>query len=62
MSEEEAFWLLCTVVEEIVPEYYNKSLLGSQVDQFVFQSLVQNNLPRIYQHLEKVLKLSNFFF
>lgn len=62
MTEEEAFWLLCTVAEEIVPEYYNKSLLGSQVDQYIFNSLVENNLPQIYRHLEKVTaKLFVFF-
>jgi len=54
MSEEEAFWLLVTIVEELVPEYYNKALLGSQVDQNIFHSLVANNFSDIYQHLEKI--------
>ncbi len=58
MSEEEAFWLLCTVAEDIVPEYYNKTLLGSTVDQYIFNSLVQNNLKEVYEHLnDKVTEI-----
>ncbi len=54
MEEEEAFWLLCTLAEEIVPEYYNKALLGSIVDQTIFITLVQHNIVHVYNHLEKV--------
>jgi hypothetical protein len=54
MPEEEAFWLLCTVCEDMLPEYYTKALLGSQVDQYIFCSLVSNNLPAIDDHFKKV--------
>eukprot|EP01119_Soliformovum_irregulare_P019434 TRINITY_DN6147_c0_g1_i1.p1 TRINITY_DN6147_c0_g1~~TRINITY_DN6147_c0_g1_i1.p1 ORF type:complete len:775 (-),score=207.57 TRINITY_DN6147_c0_g1_i1:598-2922(-) len=54
MEEEEAFWMLCSICEDLVPEYYNKALLGSQVDQFIFESLVKSNLPDIYNHLTKI--------
>lgn len=54
MGEEESFWMLCTVVENIVPEYYNKSLLGSQVDQQILDLLVSKNLAELDQHLKKL--------
>lgn len=54
MSEEEAFWLLCTICEDIVPDYYNKQLLGSIIDQQIFTQLVSIYLPEIDEHLKKV--------
>ena len=39
LPEEYAFWMLCSVAEDLLPEYYNKALLGSQVDLSTFSSL-----------------------
>ena len=34
LEEEDAFWCLVTVVNHLLPpDYYNKTLLGSQTDQ-----------------------------
>ena len=60
MTEEESFWMLVTVCEDMVPEYYNKALLGSQVDQYIFNSLVENNLKDIFVKLDKVTRRSIF--
>lgn len=54
MKEEDAFWMLCTIAEKLVPEYYDKALLGSLVDQHIFNNLVTNNLPEIGVALDKV--------
>ncbi|KAJ1561867.1 hypothetical protein HK405_002346 [Cladochytrium tenue] len=52
--EEDAFWLLCVIVERILPDHYTKTLVGSVVDQTVFNSLVQTNLPSLWAHMDKL--------
>lgn len=54
LPEEVAFWVLTSIVEEIAPDYYNKQLFGSQVDQKVFNRLVKTKYPDLYAHLKKV--------
>merc|ERR1712137_262282 len=52
MPEEDAFFLLCAIVEDILPEYYSKSMIGSLVDLQVFDELVRDHLPLIHDHLQ----------
>jgi len=56
MSEEEAFWLLVTICEEIVPDYYLKGLqlMGSIIDLQIFDQLILIYLPRLHSHLNKL--------
>lgn len=54
LPEEVAFWVLTSIIEEIAPDYYNKQLFGSQVDQKVFNRLVKTKYPELYAHLKKV--------
>jgi len=54
MNEEEAFWLTSSICEELLPDYYVTSMIGSMADQRVFEVLVQTYLPNIYSHLESV--------
>jgi hypothetical protein len=50
MSEEEAFWLLITVVEKLLPsDYYTKSMVGTYVDQFVLSHILKKYLPNIHK-------------
>jgi hypothetical protein len=41
MSEEEAFWTLVAICEDISPDYYSRQLIGSVVDQQIFAKLVE---------------------
>ncbi|KAJ3283578.1 hypothetical protein HK104_010324 [Borealophlyctis nickersoniae] len=54
LREEDAFWMLCIIVERILPDHYTKTLVGSVVDQSVFTHLVQAHLPNLYAHLTKL--------
>ncbi|OQS06072.1 hypothetical protein THRCLA_01868 [Thraustotheca clavata] len=54
MGEEEAFWVLACIIEDLVPEYHTKSMLGSRVDQYVFQALVTQKLPHVAHHLNQL--------
>jgi hypothetical protein len=50
LEEEEAFWLLLTIVEELLPaDYYTKSMVGTYVDQFVLAHIIKKYLPKIHQ-------------
>ncbi|XP_065900835.1 TBC1 domain family member 9-like isoform X2 [Dysidea avara] len=53
-NEEEAFWLLSTVVEHLLPGYYNVRVVGAQVDQVVFSKLTKVHLPDLHDHLNKL--------
>ncbi|EGG18469.1 RabGAP/TBC domain-containing protein [Cavenderia fasciculata] len=54
MQEEAAFWVLCRVCEVFLPDYYVSAMIGSIIDQKIFAQLVENHLPDVYKHLEKV--------
>ncbi|KAI8916136.1 rab-GTPase-TBC domain-containing protein [Gorgonomyces haynaldii] len=61
LREEDAFWMLCVIVERMLPDHYTKTLVGSVVDQAVFTELVQTHLPQLSEHLKKLyLDLSTF--
>ncbi len=52
-SAEDAFWLLVSVVESILPAgYYDHSLLTSRADQQVLRQYVAAVLPKLSAHFE----------
>ena len=54
MPEENVFWMMTCVCEDIVPHYYNEELFGSLIDQQIFVLLVRNFLPGVSKHLEEL--------
>jgi hypothetical protein len=54
MEEEEAFWVLTAIVEELTPMYHTRSMAGSRADQRVFSDLVQQKLPALYRHMQRL--------
>ena len=53
MEEEDAFWMMCAIIEDLVPaSYYSSSLLGVQADQRVLRQLMVSYLPEIDQLLK----------
>merc|ERR1712217_881858 len=53
-SEENAFWMLCSIVEDLLPQgYYSPSLHGLRVDLKVFDALVAQYLPNLERHISQ---------
>lgn len=52
-TSEDAFWMLATMIENILPEnYYDQHLLTSRADQSVLRSYVVELLPKLSTHLD----------
>ncbi|KAK2075311.1 hypothetical protein P8C59_009446 [Phyllachora maydis] len=53
MSEAQAFFLLSTLCDRLVPGYYSTTMYGTLLDQKVFESLVERTMPVLWDHLVK---------
>jgi hypothetical protein len=51
MPEDEAFWTLAHVVEVLLPDYFEVSLEGLQVDTLVLETLLKTHTPKAMQRL-----------
>ena len=54
LDEEDCFWLLCTICDDILPNYYNRAMIGSSVDVHVLELLLKKYQPEIYNHLTNI--------
>jgi hypothetical protein len=53
LAEEQAFWVLCALIEDLAPpDYYSRSMIGSRIDQMVFESCVAWKLPQLHAHFK----------
>ncbi|KAF2145688.1 uncharacterized protein K452DRAFT_220436 [Aplosporella prunicola CBS 121167] len=54
-TAEDAFWVLATMIENILPQsYYDHSLLASRADQQVLRQYVRELLPRLSAHFDNL--------
>lgn len=53
LEEEDSFWMMATIVEDLLPaSYYSSTLLGIQADQRVMQTLIGNYLVAVDEALQ----------
>ncbi|KAH8379816.1 hypothetical protein KR009_007362, partial [Drosophila setifemur] len=53
-DEENAFWMLASLCENLLPDYYKDKVVGAQIDQGVLNELVETHLADLHGHLEKL--------
>lgn len=54
-TEEEAFWVLASLIENILPmDYFTAHLLIAQADQRVLMDFVQELMPKLAKHIDEL--------
>lgn len=53
-SEEAAFWQLCIVCESLLPDYYDRRVVGALVDQGLLEELAAEYLPTLHARLQEL--------
>jgi len=54
IKEELAFWMVCTVVEDLLPpNYYCNELIGVRIDVEVFKMIFSKRLPNLSKHFQR---------
>lgn len=53
-DEEEAFWMLVKLCEDLLPDYYCDKIIGAQIDQCVLNDLIKEHLPSISSRLDQL--------
>ncbi|XP_061079933.1 small G protein signaling modulator 3 isoform X2 [Conger conger] len=53
LEEEDALWMMCALIEDLLPpSYFSSTLLGVQTDQRVLRQLIVQFLPRLDRLLQ----------
>ena len=54
LEEEEAFWVLCQLLESILPLDYYSNMVGVLVDQKIFFELIKTKMSDLHRHLDNI--------
>jgi hypothetical protein len=53
-NEEDAFWCVVVLVEDLLPGYFDLKMIAQQVDGHVLAHLLRGSAPRVAQHLNNL--------
>ena len=53
-EEDSTFWLLKTLIENILPQYYSKTLSGLMIDIEVLSALIKIKYPLLHAHFDRL--------
>ena len=54
LQEDDAFWVLCCIIEDIVEGYYTKDMTALRTDLRTLEKVTAATHPQIYEHLQKL--------
>lgn len=52
-SEENAFWILCAIAENVCPNYYTQNMIGCLIDMRIFKELLDEKFPLLVSKFEQ---------
>ncbi|KAI8980839.1 rab-GTPase-TBC domain-containing protein [Pilobolus umbonatus] len=53
MSEEQAFFTLGVLCDDLLPGYYSTSMYGALLDQIIFEALLEKTMPKLHAHFKE---------
>ncbi|KAL7668146.1 hypothetical protein ACOME3_008861 [Neoechinorhynchus agilis] len=53
-NEEECFWLMNIISQHLLPQYYDLKVVGAIVDQGVFEDLIKEHLPDLFDRFSDI--------
>ncbi|KAF7727879.1 hypothetical protein EC973_006878 [Apophysomyces ossiformis] len=53
MNEEQAFFTLSVLCDDMLPGYYSTSMYGALLDQIIFEHLLETTMPILHTHFKK---------
>ncbi|KAI8378414.1 rab-GTPase-TBC domain-containing protein [Blakeslea trispora] len=53
MSEEQAFFTLGVLCDDLLPGYYSTSMYGALLDQIIFEHLLEKTMPKLHTHFKE---------
>ncbi|CEP07863.1 hypothetical protein [Parasitella parasitica] len=53
MSEEQAFFTLSILCDDLLPGYYSTSMYGALLDQIIFEHLLEKTMPKLHAHFKE---------
>lgn len=54
LQEENVFWVLASICEDLFPGYYTARMLDTQIDMMVLKELIADHLPALEAHTESI--------